>query len=86
MEELKQFGIIPIDFKHLCERTHQFGSMQEGELTIESFKLFLKEKIRKTDINLVKADVSPFLKDQSVMNIWSTVYFPQLVDMIRFTN
>lgn len=58
--------------------------MIEGELTLDSFKQQLKEKIRNTDINLVKADVSPFIKDQSVMNIWSTEYFIQLVDMIRF--
>lgn len=75
---------VTLDFTHLCERTYQFASMIEGELTLDSFKQQLKEKIRNTDINLVKADVSPFIKDQSVMNIWSTDYFIQLVDMIRF--
>jgi hypothetical protein len=46
----------------------------------------LKEKILKTDINLVKSDVRPFIKYPSEMDIWATDYFLQLVDMINVTN
>ena len=75
---------VALDFKHLCERTYQFGSLKDGELTQYNFKLLLKEKISHTNIELVKADVKPFIKNPQEMNIWSTDYFMQLVDMIRF--
>ncbi len=75
---------IPLNFNHLCQRASQFESPGHEELTFDSFKHLLKEKIAKTNINLVKGDVSPFLKNHNELDIWSTEYFTQLVDMIRF--
>lgn len=75
---------VALDFNHLCQRTYQSGSLKEGELTLDSFKRLLKEKIAKTSIEMVKNDVRPFIKNPSEMDIWSADYFMQLVDMIRF--
>ena len=75
---------VALDLKHLCERTYQFGSLKEGELTQDNFKSLLKEKISHTNIEMVKADVKPFIKNPQEMDIWSADYFMQLVDMIRF--
>jgi predicted nucleotidyltransferase component of viral defense system len=74
---------VPLNFNHFCERTYQFGSLQRGELTKETFNQLLKEKIAKTSIEMVKSDVRPFIRNQGEMDIWSTDYFLQLVDMIR---
>jgi hypothetical protein len=46
----------------------------------------LKEKILKTDIDLVKNDARPFIKNASEMDIWSTEYFLLLVDRINFSS
>jgi hypothetical protein len=75
---------VALDFKHLCGRTYQFGSLKEGELTQNNFKSLLKEKIAHANIEIEKADVRPFIKDPREMDIWSADYFMQLVDMIRF--
>jgi hypothetical protein len=75
---------VLLDFGHLSQRTKQLGSLNELELTKENFKIHLKEKISKTDIEMVKADVSPFIKNRDEMDIWSQEYFIQLVDMIQF--
>ncbi|MDD3490460.1 MAG: nucleotidyl transferase AbiEii/AbiGii toxin family protein [Paludibacter sp.] len=75
---------IPLNFNHFCERTHQFGSLEDTELTKDFFKQLLKEKIAKTRIEMVKSDVRPFIRNHNDMEIWSTEYFSQLVDMIRF--
>ncbi len=75
---------IPLNFNHFVERIHQFKSLTEADLTAGNFKILLKNKITTTNINLAKADVKPFLKDQSTMTIWSVDYFSQLVEMIRF--
>jgi predicted nucleotidyltransferase component of viral defense system len=75
---------VTLNFSHLQQRTAQINSIERENFTPETFQDFLKERILKTDINLVKNDVRPFLKNQQEMEIWSTEYFLQLIDMIRF--
>ncbi|MEI8087483.1 MAG: nucleotidyl transferase AbiEii/AbiGii toxin family protein [Paludibacter sp.] len=75
---------VALDFAHFCERTRQFETPTLEQMSIESFKKLLKDKIANTNIDLVKADVKPFLKNSSEMDIWSTEYFTQLVDMIKY--
>ena len=75
---------IALNFNHLCQRTNQFGSTGNNEMTKNNFKLLLKEKISQTNLEMVKNDVRPFLKNQEEMAIWTTDYFMQLVNMIRF--
>lgn len=75
---------VALDFNHFCQRTYQLGSLKDVELTRDSFKQLLKDKIAKTNIEMVKNDVRPFIKNPSEMDIWSDNYFTQLVDMIRF--
>jgi predicted nucleotidyltransferase component of viral defense system len=75
---------VALDFNHLCQRSYQLGSLKEGELTQDSFTQLLKDKIARTNIEMVKNDVRPFIKNPSEMDIWSDDYFTQLVDMIRF--
>jgi hypothetical protein len=76
---------VSLDFTHLCQRIEQFESMNMEQMTHESFRKLLKEKIANTNIENVKADVKPFLKEQGQLEIWSTDYFTQLVDMIVLT-
>ena len=73
-----------LNFIHLCQRTSQLGSLPEEELTRDNFIQLLREKISKTNIEMVKADVRPFIKNPGEMDIWSTEYFMHLADMIRF--
>lgn len=75
---------VKLDFTHFCERYHQFESNNPEQMTQESFKILLKEKIATTNIEMVKADVKPFLKHSENIEIWSTEYFSQLVDLIVF--
>ena len=44
----------------------------------------LKEKLSTANINQVKDDVIPFVKNVKELDIWSNDYFVQLADMIRF--
>ena len=71
---------ISLDFQHLQERIKEFN---EVEMSKDVFLIKLKEHIASTDINLVKADVMPFIKNPKELEIWSTDYFLQLADMIK---
>lgn len=75
---------IPLNFGHFQQRTFQFGSVDKEKFTLEYFKQLLKEKISKTNIEMVKADLRPFIKNPREMNIWSVDYFNQLADLIKY--
>ena len=46
----------------------------------------LKERISTTNIELVKRDVTPFIKNPNQLDIWSTDYFLQLVEMMKISS
>ena len=72
---------VPLNFTYLHERALQFNN---EDITKESFLEKLNEHIATTDINQVKADVLPFIRNPKEMAIWSNDYFLQLARMIRF--
>ena len=72
---------IPLDFTHLSERALQFN---QEELDKETFLQKLNERLAAADINQVKADVLPFVRNPKELDIWSNEYFLQLTKMIRF--
>lgn len=43
-----------------------------------------RRRIASTDINMIKADVVPFIRHPKELDIWSNNYFLQLANMIRF--
>ena len=71
---------IPLDFVHLAERCKQFNN---EFITPELFKEKLKERLSTADINQVKYDVLPFVRNPKELDIWSNDYFVQLADMVR---
>ena len=72
---------VPLDFAHLAERVRQFNN---EEITQEAFMAQLKDRLASTNINQVKSDVLPFVRNPKELDIWSNDYFLQLADMIRF--
>ncbi len=72
---------VELNFEHLQERISQFNGIQ---VTQTEFIEKLKERLSTTDINMVKRDVKPFLRNNNELEIWSNDYFLQLADMIKF--
>jgi predicted nucleotidyltransferase component of viral defense system len=71
---------VSLDFKHLQERIRQFNGQ---EMNLNEFKNRLKERLATTDINQVKADVLPFVKNPKELDLWSNDYFLQLSEMMK---
>ena len=71
---------VPLDFTHLCERALQFNQEELGK---ETFLQKLNERLATADMNQVKADVLPFVRNPKELDIWSKDYFMQLAKMIR---
>lgn len=74
----------PLNFIHLKERCVQSGYIGKANFTHQVFTKLLKEKIIKTNIEMVKADVKPFIQNADELSIWSTDYFLKLVDLIKY--
>ena len=72
---------IPLDFTHLNERILQ---LNREHISKELFLDKLKKRLSTTDINQVKADVLPFVRNPKELDIWSNDYFIQLAGMIKF--
>ena len=70
-----------LDFNHFRIRTKQFNGI---DITKEEFIVRLKERLTTTDINMVKRDVEPFVKNPKELDIWSNDYFLQLADLIKY--
>lgn len=71
---------IPLHFAHLQARAKQFNN---EDLTPDAFAQKLRETIQSVDLNLVKADVLPFLVRPQETEIWSNDYFMQIADRIQ---
>lgn len=71
---------IELNLNHFKVRAKQFNNMDIDE---QSFIKMLNERLMNADIELVKRDVIPFIKDQKILEIWSNDYFVQLAKMIK---
>lgn len=71
---------VALDFAYLQERIKEFNGCEKSE---EDFLADLKQRLSSADINQVKSDVLPFIKNTKELEIWSNEYFLQLMDMIK---
>ena len=72
---------VPLDFAHLAERVRQFNNAEIGQ---EEFVAQLKDRLATANINQVKSDVLPFVRNPKELDIWSNDYFVQLADIMKF--
>ena len=71
---------VALDFAHLAERCKQFNG---EDISPESFKTKLIERLSTADIKQVKEDVLPFVRNPKELDIWSNDYFVQLAEMVK---
>ena len=61
---------VPLDFAHLAERIRQFNNEEIGQA---AFMAQLKDRLASANINQVKNDVLPFVRNPKELNIWQTI-------------
>lgn len=72
---------IKLDFRHLAERAKEFNHVT---LSTASFQDMLVERLRNADMEMVKNDVRPFVKNPHELDIWSNDYFIRLASLIQY--
>lgn len=67
---------IPVNLYHLEQRMRQSGHLLDEEpLTLELVKRKLLDRFDSLDFQTVKQDVSPFIPNPSVLDIWGKEFF-----------
>lgn len=78
---------VRLNTRHLFERMVQSGHWQASEpLTSSALMDLLEKKIKMTDFNIAKEDVSPFLKDPAAIALWSKDFFIGLLPRLQMEN
>lgn len=68
----------PLNLDHFLLRAIDSGDWKKETITVEEFRKLLSEKIESVKMNFVKTDISRFIKDPIVLEIWSSGYFHDL--------
>lgn len=69
---------------HFKSRAVQSGHLKPDDSVDDAaLKALIRSKIARTDFDAAKADVSRFVKDDRVLDIWSADYFAQLTDRLK---
>jgi len=76
---------VKLNLEHLQQRMIESENLDESFLlTKEIFIEYMHSKIDQLDIKKAKTEVSPFLKDSSVLEFWNKDYFRHLVDYVLY--
>jgi len=69
---------------HLEQRMRQTGHWTGPEpLTEEAWRKLLKARIESVDIEKIKREVEPFIKNTAVLDVWSKEFFFEVAEKIR---
>lgn len=77
---------IDVNLQHLKARLVQSGHIkEETKFTVSVLKQMLDERFAKINYEQAKADVAPFIKDASLLNLWSNDFFMQITKNLQST-
>lgn len=74
---------ITVRIEHLQARMVQSGHLEsDTKLDRKSLLDLLNQRIERIDLELVKQDIAPFIKDPSRLDIWSEAFFREVFEKI----
>ena len=72
---------VTVNQRHLRARLIDSGYISENqECTLEEIKTMLKNRFDSIDFLQARKDVEPFIRDTSVLDIWSSDFFKQITE------
>jgi predicted nucleotidyltransferase component of viral defense system len=72
-----------LHLKHLEKRMFQSGHLKEGEhLTQEKFLALISKAIEKLNVEQVRREVEPFVKNPETLEVWSKEFFQDVAGRI----
>ena len=75
---------VTVNQRHLRARLIDRGYISEyQECTLEEIKMMLKNRFDSIDFLQARKDVEPFIRDTSVLDIWSSDFFKQITEGLK---
>ena len=75
---------VTVNQKHLRALLIDSGYISENqECTLEEIKTMLKNRFDSIDFLQARKDVEPFIRDPSVLDIWSSEFFKQITEGLK---
>lgn len=74
----------PLNLKHFVLRAKDSGDWPNENITQEELLDLLNTKIDNVDFNRIKADISRFIPNPKILDLWSPKYFHDLVGHLKF--
>jgi len=75
---------VPLNLDHLLKRAQDSGDWKADTMSQQDFQKLLQEKIDTVSMDAIKNDIVRFIKDESILEIWSANYFKDLGSKIRY--
>lgn len=73
-----------VNIRHLQARLIQSGHFADTQmLTLDGVKQLLCERFTEIDFEQAKADVLPFIKDTTLLNLWNADFFQQITTELK---
>ncbi len=73
----------PLNLTHFLIRAKESGDWTNESITENDIRNLLKDRIDTVDFIRVKADISRFIADPSILDIWSPAYFHDLTSHLK---
>lgn len=74
---------VALNLEHFLLRVQGSGSWDKEAITEAQFRELLRIRIDTVDLGRAKDDISRFIKDPRVLDIWSPKYFHDLVQQLK---
>lgn len=75
---------VPLHTRHFLLRARDTGDWKDNKITQQQIRELLEQKIHAVSFKHIKEEVGRFIKDDSVLEIWSPKYFEDLVGKLKF--
>ncbi len=76
---------VGMDLNHFRQRMSQSHPGHPLPATLEELKALVRARVERLDVEDAKADVAPFIKDLSELDIWSPAYFTGITEQMALT-
>lgn len=77
---------IPLNLSHFAIRAKDSGDWKKDTITGEEFRQLLSKKIETVKMDYVINDIKRFIKDPSMLDIWSPQYFHDLTGKLKIND
>lgn len=75
---------VSLNLDHFLIRAQNSRDWKENDINKEQFLKLLQDKIEKVSFKSILADITPFIRDEKTINIWSSDYFKDLIKKLKF--